>query len=241
MSIPRRPSQNYLDSAEQQMGGSPLTGRPPFAGTSAPRAGSSGARQANAYGAAPGRTASGGGQPSDPGSGSALSRLSVSPQLPFAFTPQPLSASSSLASGLHPLAQMVSPPASCGSADVQSRFALALRRSSWSPASSLAQSSSLSLVGLSAASPVFDCAIAHSPPLAGCGALLQRLTHHSSYGGACSPESSEAELEPLPFALEDVFGDAPEDEVSTTSRTSPRMSARYHNASRFRSRCFCTL
>jgi hypothetical protein len=140
--IPSRqfPSENYLDCAEQHMGGSPITGRPPFAGSAVSRASGSpsAARQATAYAAAAGRNIAGAQlQVHGTGACTPVVRLSGSPLMPFAFTPQPSSASS-LASGLHPLAQqLASPPASSGgSADAYGRFALALRRSSWSPTSS---------------------------------------------------------------------------------------------------------
>jgi hypothetical protein len=241
VSIPRRPSENYLDSAEQHMGGSPITGRAPFAGSSAPRAASLSsvalaARQANLYAA--GRLTLGAGQAQlEPGSCTAVSRLSVSPSLPFAFTPQPLSASS-LASGMHPLAQVSSPPASSGgsavSGELYGRFALAFRPSSWtSPASSLARSSSLG-VGLSSVSPVFDLAAMSSPPARSCEAQLQqRPSRRNSDAAACSPDDGvdselDPELDPLPFALEDVFTDAPGDsDAPGAPCTNALMSARF--------------
>lgn len=215
MLIPNRPfpSENYLDSAEQHMGGSPITGRPPFAGSAGARGGSSPstARQAAAYAASAGRNAAGAqlqvyGLP--------VARLSSSPSLPFAFTPQP----SSLASGLHPLAQqLASPPASSGgSADAYGRFALALRRSSWSPTSCWSPSSSLavSLPGALSTSPVLDPLALNSPPSVLGSAAMRRIGFRSSggdagsAGGACSPDDGlDSELDPLPFALEDVFAE----------------------------------
>lgn len=229
MSIPRRPSENFLDSAEQHMGGSPMMGRPPFAGASTPGGFTSAGRQTtNMHGASAGRTAAGNGAPADPMTCAVVARLSVSPQLPFAFTPQPLSASS-LASGLHPLAQISSPTVSGsgGSADMQSRFALALRPSSWtSPASSLVHSSSAG--ALLSASPAYDAAAAHSP-VAGAHPQL-RLGRDAPAGSPDDGVDAEldSELEPLPFALEDVFGESADEAADATAFGKQRLVSARH-------------
>jgi hypothetical protein len=225
--IPGRPfpSENYLDCAEQHMGGSPITGRPPFAGGTGSRAGSSpsAARQA-----AVGRTMAGA-QPLQvhaTGACTPVARLSGSPLMPFALTPP-----SSLASGLHPLAQhLASPPASSGgSADAYGRFALALRRSSWSPTSSLA----VSLPGALSSSPVLDPAALNSPPSGPGSAAMRRAGFRGSdgdagsTGGACSPDDGfDSELDPLPFALEDVFVDNLDDDAAAPPGSAGTLSAR---------------
>ena len=223
--IPSRtpfPSENYLDCAEQHMGGSPITGRPPFAGSTTPRASlsPSAARQAGVAGAQL--------QVHGVSARMPVARMSGSPSMPFAFTPQPSSASS-LASGLHPLAQqLASPPVSSGgSADAYGRFALALRRSSWSPTSSLA----VSLPGALSSSPVLDPMSLNSPPSIVGSANMRRTGFRDgdagSTGGACSPDDGlDSELDPLPFALEDVFVENLEEATAAAPCSAGTLSAR---------------
>ncbi len=130
--------------------------------------------------------------------------LSVSPQPPFAFTPQPYSASS-LSSGLHPLAQRPSPPT--GSYGGQgARLSLAIRRPSWSLGSSLALSS---LAGMS---PAHDSTSSLAVSGGSSSQALIAAQQHSllrSGASASSPDDDMAidgeEQDPLPFALD---GDA---------------------------------
>ena len=205
------------------MGGSPITGRPPFAGSSVPRTSisPSAVRQASVAGA----------QLQVHGASARVpaARMSGSPSMPFAFTPQPWSSASSLASGLHPLAQqLASPPASSGgSADAYGRFALALRRSSWSPTSSLAAS----LPGALSSSPVLDPLSLNSPPSVVGSANMHRTGFRDGEAGinwgACSPDDGlDSELDPLPFALEDVFVENLEDATAAAPCAAGTLSAR---------------
>lgn len=209
VSIPRRPSESWLGRAEQALGGSPAHAsleRRAFAAS--PRAGAASAPVAAQR--AVGFHAAGG--------GAALSARNPHPSppasLPFALTPS----ASSLAGGAHPLlARPLASPrgSSAGSpGDLASRFAAAMRRPSWSPASSVALSSSVA--GLSPISPSRESShaliqhparhrnLAYSPD----DAWLSEVT----LADAGLADGEEMEAESLPFAIDRLEGDTTFDE-----------------------------
>jgi hypothetical protein len=103
--------------------------------------------------------------------------------------------------------------------------------------SSLARSSSLG-VGLTSVSPVSDLSAMSSPPTRSCDAQLQhRPSRRNSDAAACSPDDGvdselDQELDPLPFALEDVFNDPPGgSDASFAPCTNALTSARFVRAS----------